>query len=152
LKSFIYKIPISSLVVIYTKQLEILLLNRVDKKNYWQSVTGSLEPNETPNDAAKREVFEETGIDTEIFLLKDWNLNHKYDIYPHWRHRYAPGTYKNIEHIFGLELPNKIFIHLSPSEHTAYEWVNIDEAKKKVFSWTNVKALEKLCEIKLIAD
>jgi dATP pyrophosphohydrolase len=152
LKSIIYKIPISSLVVIYTKQLEILLLNRIDKKNYWQSVTGSLESNETPTDAAKREVFEETGIDTEIFLLEDWKLNHKYDIYPHWQHRYAPGIYKNIEHIFGLELQNKISIKLSPSEHSAYQWVSIDEAKKKVFSWTNVKALEKLCEIKLIAD
>ena len=83
-----YKTPISSLVVIYTKQLDILLLSRCDKKNFWQSVTGSLEKNESPIDTAKREVFEETGIVCDNYLLEDWNLNHQYKIFSHWRHRY----------------------------------------------------------------
>ena len=48
-----YKIPISSLVVIYTKQLDILLLSRADKSNFWQSVTGSLEADESPLETAK---------------------------------------------------------------------------------------------------
>ena len=57
-----YKTPISALVVIYTKQLDILLLSRADKSNFWQSVTGSLEQDESPIQTAKREVLEETGI------------------------------------------------------------------------------------------
>tara|TARA_B100000780_G_C20791344_1_gene314256 strand:+ start:65 stop:523 length:459 start_codon:yes stop_codon:yes gene_type:complete len=146
----LYKIPISILVVIYTKQSSVLLLHRADRKNYWQSVTGSIEMQEAPIEAAKREVYEETGINTNEHSLQDWNLNHSYEIYQHWRHRYEPNVTHNTEHIFGLEIPLEIPIKLSPSEHIEYEWVRINEAKKKVFSWTNVIALEKLHEIQYL--
>ena len=145
-----YKIPVSSLIVIYTTKHDILLLHRADKRGYWQSVTGSLEPQESPYEAAKREVFEETGINTDHNKIQDWNLNHEYEIYLHWRHRYPPNVSKNTEHVFGLELPEKININISPREHLEYKWENIKEAKNKVFSWTNRRALEKLCEIKSI--
>ena len=145
-----YKIPVSSLIVIYTKKHDILLLHRADKRGYWQSVTGSLEPQESPYEAAKREVFEETGINTDHNKIQDWNLNHEYEIYLHWRYRYPPNVSKNTEHVFGLELPEKININISPREHLEYKWENIKEAKNKVFSWTNRRALEKLCEIKSI--
>ena len=145
-----YKIPVSSLIVIYTKKHDILLLHRADKRGYWQSVTGSLEPQESPYEAAKREVFEETGINTDHNKIQDWNLSHEYEIYLHWRHRYPPNVSKNTEHVFGLELPEKININISPREHLEYKWENIKEAKNKVFSWTNRRALEKLCEIKSI--
>ena len=148
----LYKTPISALVVIYTKQLDILLLSRADKSNFWQSVTGSLEADESPLETAKREVLEETGIICEDFLLQDWNLSHEYKIFSHWQYRYAPGVKYNTEHIFGLELPKKIPVTLSPNEHIDFKWVTLEEAKKKVFSWTNVKALEKLYEIKLLAS
>jgi len=147
-----YKTPISALVVIYTKQLDILLLSRADKSNFWQSVTGSLEADESPLETAKREVLEETGIICENYLLKDWNLSHEYKIFSHWQYRYAPDVNYNIEHIFGLELPKKVPVTLSPKEHIDFKWVTLEEAKKTVFSWTNVKALEKLYEIKLLAS
>jgi len=143
----LYKIPISILVVIYTKQSSILLLHRADKKNYWQSVTGSIEKQETLIGTARREVYEETGINTNMYSLQDWKLNHQYEIYQHWRHRYEPNITHNTEHIFGLEIPSEIPIRISPSEHIEYEWVKINDAKKRVFSWTNVIALEKLQEI-----
>lgn len=147
-----YKIPVSSLIVIYTKKNDILLLSRADKKDYWQSVTGSLEPEESPYEAARREVFEETGINPNQYDIQDWNLNHEYEIFTHWRHRYPPNVSKNTEHIFGMELPRKMAIKIAPREHLEYKWVGIEEAKSKVFSWTNRKALEKLCEIKSIVS
>jgi dATP pyrophosphohydrolase len=57
-----YKRPESVLVVIHTPTLEILLLERADHPGWWQSVTGSLEQDETPTQAARREVEEETGL------------------------------------------------------------------------------------------
>ena len=147
-----YKTPISSLVVIYTKQLDILLLSRCDRENFWQSVTGSLEKDESPLKTAKREVFEETGIICDNYSLEDWHLNHRYKIFSHWQYRYGPGVDYNTEHIFGLELPKKVPVTLSPKEHIDFKWVTIEEAKETVFSWTNVKALEKLYEIKLLAS
>ncbi len=147
-----YKTPISSLVVIYTKQLDILLLSRCDRENFWQSVTGSLEKDESPLKTAKREVFEETGIICDNYSLEDWHLNHRYKIFSHWQYRYGPGVNYNTEHIFGLELPNKLPITLAPNEHNDFKWVSLDIAKDLVFSWTNVKALEKLYEIKRLAS
>lgn len=59
-----HKIPISVLVVIYTPQLDVLILERADKMGFWQSVTGSIDAVDEPLAiAAAREVKEETGID-----------------------------------------------------------------------------------------
>ena len=71
-----FKKPISSLVLIYTEDFKVLLMERADKKAFWQSVTGSLEENETPSEAAAREVFEETGIHTNQYSLEDLSLIH----------------------------------------------------------------------------
>lgn len=141
-----YKTPISALVLIHTKDLQVLIMERADKAGFWQSVTGSVEKNETPRDAAIREVLEETGLNTNQYDLQDWQASNVYEIYPHWRHRYAPGVVENIEHLFGLELPQPLHIKLAPDEHVNYEWVDWHEAAKRVFSWTNIDALKRLGE------
>ncbi|MCB5188702.1 dihydroneopterin triphosphate diphosphatase [Methylobacillus caricis] len=147
----VYKIPVSALVLIHTTDLQVLIMERADKQGYWQSVTGSLEVMENgeleqPVDAAIREVKEETGLNAADYKLVDWQLSHVYEIYPHWRFRYAPGVTENTEHLFGLELPAPVVVQLAPREHVAYEWVDWREAAKRVFSWTNVEALRKLGE------
>ncbi len=141
-----FKTPISALVLIYTKDLQVLIMERADKAGFWQSVTGSLENDETPILAAIREVFEETGLDTNQHDLQDWHASNVYEIYPHWRHRYAPGVVENVEHLFGLELPQPLPITLAPDEHVNYEWVDWRDAAKRVFSWTNIDALRRLGE------
>lgn len=142
-----FKKPISSLILIYSEDFKVLLMERADKKGFWQSVTGSLEENETPKDAAIREVFEETGINASHYHLEDWKLSHIYEIYKHWRYRYAPDVTHNTEHIFGLKVPANIAIQLSADEHVQYLWVDWRDAMDKVFSWTNVEAIKKLAEI-----
>ena len=141
-----YKTPISALVLIYTPNLQVLIMERADKAGFWQSVTGSVEGDETPLQAAIREVQEETGIDTTQYNLQDWHASNVYEIYPHWRHRYAPNVFENREHLFGLELASTLTIKLAPDEHVRYEWVDWREAAKRVFSWTNVDALKRLGE------
>ena len=136
-----YKIPISVLVVVYTVDLEILLLERADRKGFWQSVTGSCELNETLFETAARELMEETGINVDEYQLVDWNRSNEFEIFNHWRGRYAPGVTHNMEHAFGLFVPGRVSIKISPQEHVKFEWVRIEEAIDRVFSWTNVDAL-----------
>lgn len=146
-----YKTPVSVLVLVHTADLQVLIMERADKEGFWQSVTGSLEAlasgaMETPSDAAIREVMEETGIDATQYALTDWQASNTYEIYPHWRYRYAPGVTENVEHLFALELPAPVAVKLAPDEHVRYEWVGWREAAKRVFSWTNVDALKRLGE------
>ena len=62
------------MVVVYTAAGETLLLKRLQPV-FWQSVTGSLEwPDETPEDAARREVYEETGIEADAGWI-DWKIS-----------------------------------------------------------------------------
>ncbi len=131
-------------MLIHTPDLRVLLLNRADKPGFWQSVTGSIEGDESLTQTAMREVREETGLDAAGYRLSDWHQSHVYEIYPHWRYRYPPGVTENTEHHFGLELPAPLPVTLNPREHVAYEWVDWREAAKRVFSWTNVEALRTL--------
>jgi dihydroneopterin triphosphate diphosphatase len=135
------KVPVSALVVIHTPGLEVLLLERADHPGYWQSVTGSQDPGEALRDTAIREVAEETGIDARLHELEDWKLQNVYEIYPEWRHRYAPGVTQNTEHVFGLEVPAGTVVRTAPREHLASQWVPWEEAARRVFSWTNREAI-----------
>jgi dihydroneopterin triphosphate diphosphatase len=118
----IYKIPISVLVVIYTADKQVLLIERANKfaqpTGLWQSVTGSLDSvDETPLDAAHREVMEETGIDS-----------------------------RNTEHVFALQVPSGTVVRLNPQEHVAYQWLPVSAAAALCFSATNAQALHRLSD------
>ena len=108
-----FKIPESVLVVIHTPQLDVLLIERADHPGFWQSVTGSRDEVDEPlMQTAQREVMEETGIATAPAQWRDWGLSNVYEIYPAWRHRYAPGVHLNTEHVFGLCVPNACTVTL----------------------------------------
>lgn len=139
-----HKIPVSVLVVIYTPDMRVLLLERADHPGYWQSVTGSQESGETLAQTALREVREETGIDASEYVLTDWEVSNLYEIYPEWRHRYAPGVIANTEHVFGLMVAGNETILLSPREHLRYIWLPYQDAAQQVFSPSNAEAIRNL--------
>ncbi|KUM03022.1 dihydroneopterin triphosphate diphosphatase [Chromobacterium subtsugae] len=138
------KQPVSVLVVIHSKDGQALLMERADKPGYWQSVTGSREGGEALIDTARREVAEETGLDIGAGQLSDWGIVNRYEIYPHWRHRYPEGVTHNDEHVFGLLLDAPRAVTLAPREHLAYRWLRWDEAAALAFSPSNAEALRLL--------
>lgn len=151
----IFKIPISVLVVIYRPDQSVLLIERTGDdgagsgagSGFWQSVTGSFDTlDEPPLRAAQREVWEETGIDTTQpgCVLRNWHVQNIYDIYPQWRHRYAPGVMRNTEHVLGLRVPIDTPVVLSPREHVAYQWLALQDAANLCTSASNAEAILKL--------
>jgi len=137
-----YRRPESVLVVVHAGP-KVLLLRRVRPFDFWQSVTGSLEPGESPREAAIREVSEETGLSVGTELVET-GVTRSFLIDPRWRNRYAPGVTENLEYEFRLALTEPESIRLDRAEHSAFEWVGIDEAIRRVWSDTNQAALEVL--------
>ncbi|MGJ0638176.1 dihydroneopterin triphosphate diphosphatase [Xenorhabdus bovienii] len=138
-----YKRPESVLVVIYAATSKrVLMLQRRDDPEFWQSVTGSFEGTEKPWEAALREVQEEIGIDivNAGFELTDCQRCLYYEIFSHLRYRYAPGVTRNKEHWFLLALPEEREILLT--EHLAYQWLAVEEAARLTKSWSNRQAIE----------
>ena len=142
------KLPVSVLVVIHTPALDVLLLERAQRPGFWQSVTGSLDRLDEPAaDAALREVLEETGLRAAPSRLREWGIANVFEIYPHWRHRFAPGTTHNTEHVFSLAVEARMTVTLAPDEHTASLWLPWQDAAEKCFSWTNRDAIRLLPQV-----
>lgn len=139
-----YKQPVSVLVLVHTADLQVLLLERADRPGFWQSVTGSCEAGEALPQTACRELLEETGMAVTPDRLVDWQRQNRYEIYPHWRSRYAPGVTHNTEHVFGLTLAAPCDVVLSPREHLAFSWLPWHAAAEKAFSWSNVDVIREL--------
>lgn len=81
----------------------------------WGMPAGKLEANELPEEAAKRELFEETGIEIEYSDLE--SIGTLYIRKPEVDYAY---------HLFKINLPSKPEILLS-SEHLAYKWASTKE-------------------------
>ncbi len=139
-----YKIPVSVLVVIHTPDLKVLMLERADHPGWWQSVTGSQHAGETLRETAVREVMEETGLDARAYELLDWGYTNVYEIYDCYRHRYAPGTTHNTEHVYGLRLPEALPVRTAPREHLTWRWVDWRDAAAMCFSPSNAEAIRRL--------
>jgi dihydroneopterin triphosphate diphosphatase len=137
-----YRRPESVLIVIYTAGGEFLLLERRKPAGFWQSVTGSLEWGEAADQAARREVIEETGITQG--LLKNLQWTQVYEILPSFGRIYAPGITRNLEHAFALKLPEIMPVTLSVSEHVRHRWMSASDAVAQVSSDTNRAVIEQL--------
>lgn len=141
-----WKRPVSVLVVIYAENTgRVLMLQRCDDPTFWQSVTGSLEDDESAFQAAKREVMEELAVDIdgEGLTLIDRRHVVEFEIFAHLRHRYAPGTLHNTEHWFSLALPGERSVIIS--EHLDWKWLDAHAAAALTLSWSNRQAIETFC-------
>lgn len=135
-----YKRPESVLVIIMAKSSgRVLMLRRKDDPDFWQSVTGSLEPDECAFETAMREIHEETGFFVQTGQLYDLSHEVIFEIFPHFRHRYAPGVTHCKEHWYKLVLDIEQVPVLT--EHTEFCWLLPQDAAELTKSWSNCQAI-----------
>ncbi|WP_173135794.1 NUDIX domain-containing protein [Pseudaquabacterium terrae] len=111
-------------------QIEFLLLQRharpeLSLPDFWQGITGALEEKESHEQAAIREVLEETGI--EITQVQYAVFEQRFPVKPEWRALYGPEATEVCERVFYTRVLPGTVPHLS-NEHKAWRWANSSEA------------------------
>ena len=139
-----YKNNQSVLVIIYAESTyRILMLQRQDDPDFWQSVTGTIESGETPKNTAIRELWEEVRLEISENspALFDCKESIEFEIFPHFRYKYAPNVTHCHEHWFLLAVEQEFEPILS--EHLAYQWVFPEQAIQMTKSPNNAEAIKK---------
>jgi len=109
----------------------------------WQALSGGGEDNETPQDAARREMQEEAGLDSSTTLLA---LSCRADIpTASWKGRQAWADHLDVipEHAFAVEVSPGAELRLS-DEHAEMRWLEFEPARALLTYESNRAALAEL--------
>lgn len=108
----------------------------------WQFIAGGGEEGETPLDTAKREAFEEGGVQSDNWVvLKSLSYLPATVISEKCRRHWSRDTDVIPEHAFGFACQEDIRLS---HEHTECVWLTCDEAAKKLEWDSNRTALYEL--------
>ncbi len=124
----------------FKHELEVAIFLRRDE-SYWQFIAGGGENNEEPFEAAKRESFEEAGIESENNFIKLETISSVPKIF-FADHKNEKGLWVIPEYCFAVKVESQL-MNIS-NEHTDVMWVNYDEAVKHLKYDNNKTALWEL--------
>ncbi|WP_306589525.1 lipoyl(octanoyl) transferase LipB [Geothrix sp. 21YS21S-4] len=125
---------------------ELLMMLRVPERGlWWQSVTGMLEPGETAEASAHRELQEETGL---AGRLEPLDLSHSFWIDPAFGRFPDAHLLFNTETCFAAETEPGTAVRLEPAEHSEFRWCGFEEARA-LMPWDGSKAALRLLEERL---
>jgi lipoyl(octanoyl) transferase len=114
------------IVVVVRRDGEFLVLRRAPERlGYWFLAAGGLEPDETPSEAAERELLEETGLRAPIRPLPVALSYSLLDDPPAIRARYAPGVETVTVHAFVADAPEG-WEPVLDAEHDLHRWCDLD--------------------------
>jgi diaminopimelate epimerase len=122
------RVPRQVLVYVHRSGPEFLLLRRIDRLGgFWQGITGAPEWDEGDNDAAVRELREETSLDAAV-----QPVGYRYELRrpaeaETWDALYGRGVDAVPEEVFAAAAPEGWEPTLS-WEHDEYRWCTLDEA------------------------
>jgi dihydroneopterin triphosphate diphosphatase len=112
---------------------------------FWQGVTGAPNWGEPDEEAAVREVREETGFEVEVEALDfRYDLLRSDEAAETWERLYGPGVETVPEECFAAEVAPGSEPELTPLEHDGYRWCSFDEALALLKWEENRRALELL--------
>lgn len=138
------KIPRSVQVILYRDTDEgrrylVLLRWREGSPDFWQPVSGSLEPGESDRDAAVREIGEETGLAYRD--LVDIGVVNSFRIAEAWRPLYDAGVTHNTQVSFAARATGERVL-IDPREHREYRWEPYEVARELFHYEPNRRALD----------
>jgi lipoyl(octanoyl) transferase len=115
-------------VVVVRREGQLLVMRRAPERlGYWSLVSGGLEPEETPDVAAQRELLEETGLKAEVRELPIALSYSLLDDPPAIRARYGPGIETVTVHAFVADAPTG-WEPVLDAEHDVHRWCDLDDA------------------------
>jgi dATP pyrophosphohydrolase len=106
---------------------------------FWQGISGAYESGENLLEAARREVFEESGF--RDIDLKDSGFVATYPIRPDWRPLFGAGPTQVQEHALYGEVPADARPVLS-AEHSEWGWFDVPAALDLLSLGKNRDSLE----------
>ena len=128
-------------ILVQDRDRVLLLHRKAERGDFWQPITGTLEPDESPLTTARREIVEETGHTAEPVPL---DLTQSFLIESQYLASRHPAPIIASEIVFRAELDSSLPIRIDPLEHDDWGWFPIGEALAKI-RWTDDReALERL--------
>ncbi len=129
---------------------EYLMLHRVLKRlSFWQPVTGGVESGETIEQAAQRELTEETGFASDNLIPIGFSYAFPPDEF--FKAIYAEPPDEIVVHVFVTRMAVGAEPKIDPIEHDAYRWCSLDEALELLYWWDDKEAIKRV-EAELVLE